>query len=171
MIVFLIGYMGCGKTSLGKRLAQRIGCRFVDTDQLVERREGAAVCDIFHYEGEEYFRRRERETLEELIRTGEELVIATGGGAPVWRDNMELMNGAGTTVYVRRSAACIASRLSPYGRWKRPKLRGLSDRELIAFMTENLAEREPFYMRAHLLVDGDALSDERIVERIEEDLR
>lgn len=171
MIVFLIGYMGCGKTSLGKRLAQRLGCRLVDTDRQIEQSEGAEICDIFRYEGEEYFRRREREVLESLIGTGENLVVSTGGGAPVWRDNMALMNGAGTTVYVRRSAERIAARLSPYGRWKRPKLRGLSDQELVAFMTANMAEREPFYLQARLVVDGDALSDERIVERIGEALR
>ena len=171
MIVFLIGYMGCGKTSLGKRLARRLGCRLVDTDRQIEQSEGAEIYDIFRYGGEEYFRRREREVLEALIGTGEDLVVSTGGGAPVWRDNMALMNGAGTTVYVRRSAERIAARLSPHGRWKRPKLRGLSDEELVAFMTANMAEREPFYLQARLTVDGDALSDERIVERIGEALR
>lgn len=81
------------------------------------------MCDIFHYAGEEYFRKAERGMLEQLIASGDDLVVSTGGGLPVWADNMARMNGAGLTVYIRRSAEQIAARLSPHGRWKRPKLR------------------------------------------------
>lgn len=157
--------MGCGKSTLGRRLARRLHAAHADTDTLVEQREGASVSDIFRYEGEEHFRTLEREALDEAVAGGCG-VISTGGGLPLWRDNMERMNTAGVTVYLRRSAASIARRLSPYGRRKRPRLQGLSDDELVAFMERDIAVREPFYSRAQLVVDCDASSDEEIMDRI-----
>lgn len=121
--LFLVGYMGCGKSTLGRKLARRLGVPFADTDALVERREGASVADVFRYEGEACFRRIEREVLEETVGAGEAAVVSTGGGLPVWGDNMAYMNRAGRTVYLRRTAEQIARRLSPYGRQKRPRLR------------------------------------------------
>ena len=109
MKIFLIGYMGCGKTSLGRKLAHATGLRFVDMDAAIEEREGASVADIFRYEGEEYFRSRERRLIDELAESEEDMIISTGGGAPVWRDNMERMNEAGVTVYLRRTPEQIAS--------------------------------------------------------------
>lgn len=158
--------MGCGKSSIGKRLARRTGWQLLDTDSEIEREDGASVSDIFRYEGEEYFRRREQEVLSKIIQSSEPMIISTGGGLPIWGDNMERMNQAGVTIYLRRSAENIASRLSPYGRQRRPKLRGLSDEELVAFMRENIVEREPLYLKARVAFDGDLLRDEDIVEEI-----
>ena len=163
MKIFLIGYMGCGKTSLGRKLAKAAGMRFVDMDSMIEEREGASVGDIFRYEGEEYFRACERSLIEELAASDGDAVISTGGGAPVWSDNMERMNGAGETFYLRRTPVQIASRLSLHGRAKRPKLRDLNDDELIAFMTANMAEREPFYSRARHCIDCAERSDAELV--------
>ena len=84
MKIFLIGYMGCGKSSLGRRLAKRAGMRFVDMDSEIEQREGASISDIFRFEGEDYFRRKERELIESLAGEGDDMVISTGGGAPAW---------------------------------------------------------------------------------------
>uniref|UniRef100_UPI0040565415 shikimate kinase n=1 Tax=Alistipes sp. TaxID=1872444 RepID=UPI0040565415 len=164
--IFLVGYMGCGKSTLGRKLARRLGWRLVDTDHEVEALEGASVSDIFRYEGEEIFRLREREVLEGLIGSELPLVVATGGGLPLWQDNMERMCRSGLTLYIRRSAGNIASRLSPYGRQKRPKLRGLSDDELVAFMEQNIRERSPYYERATLILEGDKGSDEELIEEI-----
>ena len=138
--VFLVGYMGCGKSTLARKLSRRTGVRAVDTDAEVERMEGAA--------------------------SGEACIVATGGGLPTWSDNMEMLSKAGTTVYLRRSAERIAARLTPYGRAKRPKLQGLGDAELVEFMRRNIAEREPYYAQAALVLDCDTLSDEEAVERI-----
>ena len=109
--------------------------------------------------------------LEQLIASGDDLVVSTGGGLPIWADNMARMNGAGLAVYIRRSAEQIAARLSPHGRWKRPKLRGLDDRELVEFMSRNMAEREPFYGQAALTIDGGAMNDDEILEFITEKLK
>lgn len=164
--IFLIGYMGCGKSTLARRLSRRTGIRAVDTDAEVERMEGASVSDIFRYEGEERFRELERAVVEHLAAADEPCIVATGGGLPVWRDNMALLSAAGLTVYLRRSAERIAARLSPYGRAKRPRLQGLDDAELVAFMRRSIAERESCYAQAELVVDCDALSDEQAVDLI-----
>lgn len=163
--LFLVGYMGCGKSTLARKLANRLGVAFADTDTEVERREGASVADVFRYEGEERFREAERAVLEELIES-RCAVVSTGGGLPTWRDNMARMNAAGTTVYLRRSADQIARRLSPYGKRKRPRLQGLSDRQIVDFMQRDMASREGFYAQAAVSIDCDGLSDEQLLERI-----
>ena len=166
MLIFLVGYAGCGKSSLGKRLARRLEGRYVDTDKLVERSVGATVADIFYYEGEEYFRRAEREVLEGLIEEGFDGVVATGGGLATWQDNAERMNEVGTTVYLRRSPEQILSRMSDYGREKRPMFRGKSDEELLEFMHKHMTEREPHYAKAHITIECDRVSDDEAVEMI-----
>lgn len=164
--IFLIGYMGCGKSSLGRKLAKAGGMEFMDMDSIIEQREGASISDIFYYQGEEYFRDAERALIEELGTAEGDMVISTGGGAPAWQNNMELMNSLGATIYLRRTAQQIASRLSPHGRQKRPKLRGLNDEELVAFMTTNMAEREPFYSKAKYCVDCAERSDAELIDYI-----
>lgn len=166
MKLFLIGYMGCGKSSLGRKLAKAADMEFVDMDSLIEQREGAAVSDIFRYEGEEYFRGLERAIIDELSVSDGDMIISTGGGAPAWQDNMAKINSVGQSFYLRRTAEQIASRLSPHGRQKRPKLRGLNDEELVAFMRENMAEREPYYMQATHCIDCAERSDAELIEYI-----
>ena len=164
MILFLVGYAGSGKSSLGKRLARRMGLRFVDTDNVVEQQVGAPIADIFHYEGEEYFRIAERRAVESLANEAMDLVIATGGGLPTWRDNMEWLVRSGVTIYLRRTPEQILSRLSDYGREKRPMFRGKSDEELLQFMHEQMALREPYYAKAQIAVDCSDMSDDDVVE-------
>ena len=166
MILFLVGYAGSGKSSLGKRLARRMGLRCVDTDNVVEQQVGAPIADIFHYECEEYFRIAERRAVEGLANEAMDIVIATGGGLPTWRDNMEWMLRSGVVIYLRRSPEQILSRLSAYGREKRPMFRGKSDEELLEFMRQQMAEREKYYTQAHISVDCTTMSDDDVVEYI-----
>lgn len=170
MTLYLVGYAGSGKSSLGKRLARRLRLRFVDTDKFVELSEGASVADIFHFGGEEYFRRTERNAVESLYSEGENMVVATGGGLPTWGDNMEWLNDHGFTIYLRRSAEQILSRMSAYGREKRPMFRGKSDEELLAFMQAQMAERERFYAKANISIDCTPISDDEAVEVIVKEL-
>ncbi len=163
MRLYLTGYMGCGKSSIGRKVARRSGVSFFDTDSMVEAAEQAEVADIIIYEGEEHFRWQEHAAL--LATEAEtDAVVSTGGGLPVWGDNMSEIRRLGYSVYLRRSPENIVSRLSPYGRHKRPKFRGLNDEQLLAFIRENLAGREPVYMQADRVVECDAMSDESVVE-------
>lgn len=164
--LFLTGYTGCGKTSLGRKVAQRLKVRFIDTDAEIESREQASVSDIFRYEGEQHFREAEHTILRELAADELPAIVSTGGGMPVWGDNAELLNEIGITVYIRRSAAQIARRLTPYGRAKRPRLRGLSDTEIVEFMECDIARREPFYAKARFTLDGDTSSDNELIDRL-----
>lgn len=164
--IFLVGYSGCGKTSLGRKVAKRLGMRFVDTDAVIEEHEQASVSDIFRYEGEEYFRNVEREVVKKVASEDVATVISTGGGLPVWGDNAELLNELGTTVYIRRTAKQIVGRLSPYGRAKRPRFAGLDDAELIEFIGRDMIVREPFYAKARFVLDGDMFSDDELVDRL-----
>ena len=165
MRLYLVGYMGCGKSSIGRKIARRTGMAFVDTDAVVEQAEQASVADIVNYAGEEYFRRSERKALDDTVRQSD-VVVSTGGGLPVWSDNMARIRLLGKSVYIRRTPEQILSRLSPYGRFKRPKFRGLTDAELLEFMRGNMAEREPFYSQADLTVDGAGLSYDEITDAV-----
>ena len=162
MRLYLIGYMGSGKSTIGRKVANAMNIPFYDTDKMVEEAEGAAVADIFAYAGEEYFRKAERRALEQTQEV-ESAVISTGGGLPTWSDNMEWIGEHGTSVYLQRTPEQILSRLSPYGRQRRPKFRGLNDEELLAFMRTNLAEREPVYEGATITIDCSEVSDREVI--------
>ncbi|MFI3304236.1 MAG: shikimate kinase [Rikenellaceae bacterium] len=167
MLVFLIGYMGCGKSTIGRKLSKRLGWDLVDTDALIEQRAGVSIGEIFDTQGEDYFRKLERDVVDELTRGGCNVIVSTGGGLPIWGDNMERLNRAGETIYISRTAENIASRLSAAGREKRPKLRGLSDEELVAFMAENISQRDPKYRGAKLIIEAVPLNDTEILDTIE----
>lgn len=165
--LFLVGYMGCGKSTLARKIARLTGAECIDTDALVEAREGASVADIFRYAGESYFHEAERAVLDAILQdAARRVVVSTGGALPLWYDNMARMNAAGLTVYLRRPAAQIAGRISPYGRQKRPRLRDIPDDELASFMARDMASREPVYAQAQLICDGAVSSDEEILAAI-----
>ena len=157
--------MGCGKSTIGRKIARFAHLRFVDTDSLVEQREQATVADVITYHGEEYFRCVEQAVLESTAEE-DNLVVSTGGGLPIWGDNMARIGQLGVSIYLRRSPQNILSRLSPYGRQKRPKFRGLNDEELLAFMTSHMAEREPVYSKADIVIDCDTMADSDIIDLI-----
>jgi shikimate kinase len=165
MRLYLIGYMGTGKSTIGHKVAKRCEVPFLDTDKMVEEAEGAEVADIITYAGEEYFRNAERMALE---KTADEefAVVSTGGGLPVWGDNQQWIAEHGVSVYLKRTPEQIISRLSPYGRYKRPKLRGLNDEELLKVMREGIAEREPIYEKADIVIDCSQVSDWEISDRL-----
>lgn len=165
MRLYLIGYMGCGKSTIGRKIARYAHLRFVDTDSLVEQREQATVADVITYHGEEYFRGVEHSVLQSTAEE-DDLVVSTGGGLPVWGDNMARIGELGVSIYLRRSPQNIISRLSPYGRQKRPKFRGLNDEQLLAFMTSHMAEREPIYSQADITIECDTMTDNEIIDLI-----
>lgn len=146
MRIYLIGYMGCGKSTLGKRLAKHLNLQFVDMDHYIEMRNHKTVPQIFAEEGEAEFRKKERKALEELSEFSN-IVIATGGGAPCFFDNIDLMNNTGTTIYMNINPAILADRLI-HSKTERPLIKGKSQEELTVFIDEMLTKRRPFYSQA-----------------------
>ena len=167
MRLYLIGYMGTGKSTIGRKIAKRAELPFLDTDKMIEEAEGAECADIITYAGEAYFREAERRALEKTAEA-ENVVVSTGGGLPVWGDNQQWIAEHGVSVYLKREPEQIISRLSPHGRYKRPKLRGLNDEELLRVMQEGIAEREPIYSKADIVVDCSQVSDYEIVDKLVE---
>lgn len=147
MKYFIVGYMASGKSTFGKELAKDKGLPFLDLDECVESREGRSISEIFAKEGEEYFRKREREILHEICNEADEFVLATGGGTPCFFDNMDYMNQEGTTVFLNTSPLVIVDRLKRQ-RANRPLLAMYSDNELEFFVREHLESRLSFYLKA-----------------------
>jgi shikimate kinase len=164
MRIYLIGFMGCGKSSLGKRLARRLEYAFHDTDHEIERETGKRVWELFRDEGEPAFREREREVLH---RTAEmdRVVVATGGGTPCFFDNMEFILAHGIPVYLRMSVASLVHRLEN-ARVKRPLLQDLEGESLFAEISERLAEREPWYMKANCIIKGETAKPDHIISLV-----
>jgi shikimate kinase len=149
--IYLVGFMGCGKSTLGKALAHSLGWQFCDLDTLFEERYKSSIPDYFKNFGEDAFRLAEKETLGYSFGI-ENVVFATGGGAPCFFDNMTRMNENGITIYLKLPPTALAKRLHN-GRQGRPIVADKTDNELLAFISTKLAEREPYYMQSKLVVE------------------
>lgn len=147
--IFLIGFMGCGKSYTGQRLADLLDYRFLDLDDHIEARAGMDISTIFAREGEDGFRQRERQALHDMAQI-DRVVVACGGGAPCFFDNMAWMNQHGLTIYLEATPQLLAERLHP-GREHRPLLAALSDSELLSFIEQKLQKRQTYYQQAHLI--------------------
>lgn len=153
MKVYLVGYMGSGKSTLGRQLSARMGLPFIDLDKSIEAGEGKEIFDIFDQEGEAAFRGLERKYLRKLSGEAEDFVMAVGGGTPCFYDNMQYMNAEGITVYLQMDAGSLAYRLFN-GKGKRPLVMNKSEQELKEFVKTHLAEREDMYKDAGVIVQA-----------------
>ncbi|MBO5262808.1 MAG: shikimate kinase [Bacteroidaceae bacterium] len=164
--ILLTGYMGAGKTTLGRALAERLGITFIDLDQYIEQRFRKSISQIFAEKGEEGFRDIERRMLHE-VADFEDVIISTGGGTPCFFDNIDFMNSKGITVYLKVPVERLFIRLS-IARRQRPLIKDKNDEELRAFIAEQLAKREPHYSKAQYSFVADRLEDkEQIRESVE----
>ena len=156
--IFLIGYMGCGKSTLGRNVARMTGLQFIDLDNFIEARFHASVKEIFASRGEEGFRDIERRM---LIETSDfqDVIVACGGGTPCFFDNMDWMNQAGTTVFLDTSVDKLHVRLMR-GRHKRPLIADKNDEELRRFIVDALEARMPYYSKAEVVFKADLLDSE-----------
>lgn len=153
--IYLIGYMGAGKTTIGAPLAKKMGLNFIDLDIYIENRYHKTVNELFTEYGERKFREIEEAVLKE-VSSIENVVVATGGGTPCYQDNIALMKATGVTVYLKVSIPKLNERLI-IGKWKRPKLKNKSNAELLDFITVELQERLPFYDKAEVAFSGEEL--------------
>lgn len=151
--LFLIGFPGCGKTTLGKELSRLTGGEFIDLDERVEQATGLTVKQLFDQRGEAAFRALERQALESAPLDG--AIVACGGGTPCHSGNMEWMNAHGFTVWLTTSPQRLIDRLClPEHRFKRPSIARLTDDEIAQYVHSTLALRAPFYSQARMQFDA-----------------
>ena len=155
--VILIGYMGAGKTTVGKALAQDLGVTFYDLDWYISSRMHKTIAQLFEERGEEGFRQIERNMLHEVAEF-EDVIISCGGGTPCFFDNIDYMNQQGPVVYLKAEPELLYKHLA-MSKNDRPLLRGKSQEELITFIREQLEKREPFYAKAAYCIDVSLLDD------------
>ena len=160
--ILLTGYMGAGKTTLGRALADRLGITFIDLDNYIEERYRKSISQIFAEKGEDGFRDIERRMLHEVAEF-EDVIISTGGGTPCFFDNIDYMNRQGTTVFLDVPVERLFIRLS-IARKQRPLLKDKNDEELRAFIAEQLAKRLPYYSRAKYSFTADRLENKEQIE-------
>lgn len=163
--IFLIGYMGSGKTTIGKMLAAKLSYSFVDMDAHIEEKQFKSVSRIFAEKGEDEFRQIEKKCLHE-VGEFENVIISTGGGAPCFFDNVEYMRKQGLTVYLKLTPEELKTRLESSKANKRPLLAERKGDELLRFISEGLSKREPFYSQAEIVITND--TEENIVKEITE---
>jgi shikimate kinase len=155
--IFLTGYMGSGKTTLGRALAADLNVQFIDLDHYIEQRYRKTIAQLFAENGEDGFRDIERRMLHE-VGEFEDVIISTGGGTPCFFDNIEFMNAQGTTIYLDVPVERLFIRLC-IARSKRPLIKDKDDEELRAFIIEQLEKRAPHYSKAQYSFRADRLED------------
>jgi shikimate kinase len=168
--IFLIGFMGSGKSTTGKKLAARLGWSFVDLDKEIEKLSGLTIPEIFSQKGEAWFRETEASVLRE-IEDSADSVVSTGGGTPCYGDNMDYMLKSGITIYLRLTPGQLENRLLN-SKPDRPLIRDVSKKDMHDFIVKKLEEREKWYSRSTFIVDGfkadDSLLFSLVRERIQD---
>lgn len=161
--IFLVGFMGSGKSTIGSLLAERLGLRFVDSDVVIAERLGASLAEITADRGEEFFRLQEREFLDSL-EPKQSLVVACGGGMPCFDGNMQIINSLGVSVFLDTSVDTLFSRLEGNSTEERFLIKNLSEENLKEFIQSRLAEREKFYRQATFTVTNDGAEEDCLAE-------
>lgn len=160
--IILIGFMGCGKTTVGKKLAKKMNFTFVDTDQMIERQSNTTISDIFATKGEEYFRDLETNTIRDMVGTVEHTIISSGGGLPLRECNGAILKELGFVVYLSVKRETVLKRLE--GDTTRPLLAGDHVEEKVDTL---LNFRDPIYeVSAHMVVQTDGKKVDDIAEEI-----
>ncbi len=166
-MIVLLGYMGCGKSTIGKLLASRTGLQFIDFDEFIEKKEGKSITAIFKQHGEVYFRKKEHQYLNELLNSAPEAVISLGGGTPCFGNNMELLlESKAKVVYLKAKIDTLTQRLLKE-KDQRPLIKDIPDTELEEFIRKHLFERNYFYLQAPVKIEVDTLTAEQVVDQLE----
>lgn len=165
MRIYLIGFMGSGKSHWGKLLSSRLTLPFFDLDKQITEEEGKSIVEIFEQKGEEYFRMVEKETLYILSESHESFVMACGGGTPCYFNNIDYMNNNGITVWLNTRMDVLFNRLLDE-KDARPLLRNLTDAQLKQFILKKFSERRIYYEQANLVVEESEASVESLIQHI-----
>ena len=159
--IVLLGYMGCGKSTIAEKLSSLIQIPFVDLDKSIEMKANSSISQIFESFGEVYFRKLEHDVFVELLTTPEKQIIGLGGGTPCYANNHELLNEEGViSIYLKASVATLFNRLA-HNKSKRPIIAAKSDEELQEFIAKHLFDRNYYYNQAmyKIVVDGKTIDE------------
>jgi len=165
MRIFLIGFMGSGKTHWGKILSQQTSLPYFDLDEVIMASEKKTVQQIFHDNGEEYFRVKEQEVLEALVEDHDDIIISTGGGTPCFFNNIDFMRQQGKVVWLNTSVDILLERLLRQ-KHSRPLIKNISDSELKSFIIKKLQDRKMYYEQAHVMLHEEVVTTESLLKSI-----
>jgi shikimate kinase len=168
MKIFLIGFMGSGKTHWGNRLAEKMQLPFFDLDSVITQKEQKSISDIFSEKGEEYFRYLEKEVLEELVLGEERFILSLGGGTPCFFNNIEFMKKYGKVIWLNTSVDVLKQRLIRE-RIIRPMIKNVSEADLKSYIIRKLGERKMYYEQADLMVHEEGIQLEPLIELLLKD--
>lgn len=163
--IILLGYMGSGKTSVGKALAKQLDRQFIDLDDYISKKEGLSISEIFNSKGEKHFRTLEKEYLKDILSNREYYVLALGGGTPTIQGVMKIINKHGLSIYLQHDVEGLYQNLKPKA-VERPLLNDLSQDLLKHYISEHLMLREPEYLKADLTILTHGKSIQLIVNKI-----
>ena len=165
MRVYLIGFMGCGKTHWGKLLSEKLNLPFFDLDQKIEEHEEKKITEIFEKEGEEYFRLLEKDVLHLLSESHDSFIMATGRGTPCFYNNIDYLKKQGTVVWINCSTDCLYSRLLKMKK-ERPLISHIADSELKNYIIKKYSGRKIYYQQAHVILPEENLTLETLVSEV-----
>jgi len=165
MKIFLLGFMGSGKSYWGRQLSQKLQVPFFDLDEQIVNSEGTSINDIFDKKGEEYFRLLEKDTLHIITESRESMVMACGGGTPCFFNNIEYMNQEGTTVWLDVPMKVLYERLIKE-RARRPLLKNLSDDQVWSFILKKFADRKIYYEQSEIIINEDPILLDSLIEKV-----
>jgi len=165
MKIYLIGFMGSGKTHWGRLLSQKLSIPFFDMDEQVVSHEGKSIVEIFAENGEEHFRLLEKDILHIITESHESFVMACGGGSPCYFKNIDYMNNSGTTVWINTPTEVLFQRLIKE-KDHRPLIKDFTDEQLRAYINRKFADRKIYYDQAEITIDEEPLQIEKLVEKI-----
>ena len=165
MKIFLLGFMGSGKSYWGRQLSQKLQVPFFDLDEQIVNSEGTSINDIFDKKGEEYFRLLEKDTLHIITESRESMIMACGGGTPCFFNNIEYMNQEGTTVWLDVPMKVLYERLIKE-RARRPLLKNLSDDQVWSFILKKFADRKIYYEQSEIIINEDPILLDSLIEKV-----
>lgn len=166
MKIFLIGFMGSGKTHWGRLLSEATGVPYFDLDEVIVATERKSVAQIFSEDGEEYFRTREQEILEALSGEHENAIISTGGGTPCFFNNIEFMKSRGKVIWLNTSIDVLLQRLLRQ-KHTRPLIRNISDAELKTFIIRKLQDRKIYYEQADVMLHEETITMDSLLNALQ----
>src|ERR1700722_1376503 len=162
MKIFLIGFMGSGKTHWGRQLSAKLQLPFFDLDTVIVEKEKLSVAEIFDRQGEEYFRYQERDTLEEITHDQESFILSCGGGTPCFFNNIEFMKKSGKVIWLNTSIDVLTQRLLRE-RKSRPLIREVDERDLGRYIVRKLSERRMDYQQADVTVNEESITLDELI--------